>query len=108
MGCNRHRTETGGEVHPDALVGESRRGPERCQWLDRIGPKADLLSELAFGGGDLVLTRLVQLAGGNLQEHLVERGPVLPDQHHIGAIDGHHCNRPGVAHHGALHDDAGG
>src|SRR6187200_1076732 len=60
-----------GEVDVALLVGEAGRGEERRQVLPAIGRLPDLLGELAAAALERALPRLVELAGGQLEQVVV-------------------------------------
>ena len=58
---------------------------------------ADLLGQLALGAGHRVLAVEVELAGRQLEDLLVERGPVLAHQDHLPVVvDSDHRHGAGV------------
>src|SRR5918996_3056302 len=68
--------EVGGEVDVALLVGEAGRGVEARQAPPGACPLADLLGQLAPGRVERILARLVELAGGQLEQGgVVDRLP---------------------------------
>ena len=61
---------------------------------------AGFLPQFPLDGGEPVLVRCVQLAGGDLQDHLIQRITVLPLHDHFVILgDRDHADRADVADH---------
>src|SRR5260221_2386963 len=74
--------ETLGEKAGRALVSEARRVVEGADLGDLPGRATDLLAELSPGGDVERLAGDVELARRKLEDHLVDRAPVLADHQH--------------------------
>ena len=69
--------QAAGQVHGDVLVGVGGGGMEIADLRPLVGGVAGLLHQLALSGGEAVLVGGVELAGGDLEDHPVQRIAVL-------------------------------
>ena len=113
-GCSGRGTSLSalGEVHPDGLVGQARRGQHVDQHRPVAGGQPGLLGQLAGRRRRRVLPRDVQQAGGQLPEPVAHRGagtagssPPGPasssadDRHRPEMLDGLANRHPPAGHH---------
>ena len=90
-----YRLELGGHEDVHVLVTEPHGVVHAGEELEVEGPEADLLLELAGGRLERGLAVDIALAGGNLDDVVVQRRPILAYEHDIVAVDATTATAPG-------------